>query len=239
MRILITNDDGIGSEGLKVLVDWAKKLGDVTVIAPKFEQSAKSQSIILRTPFEVKESAAYADLGIKSFIVDSTPADCVRFAVDRLGAFDIVFSGINRGLNMGYDVSYSGTCAAIFEANYANIPAVAFSTVPDDFSHAEKALDCVWEYFEKNKLLSYCGLYNVNIPEDPHGIIMTRQGGAYFRDHFDDCGDGMVITSTIVVAKKGDHDDLHFDTEAVFNGYVSITPMTVSHTDFDVLNKLI
>ena len=239
MRILITNDDGIDSEGLHVLVNWGRKLGDVTVTAPKFEQSAKSQSIILRTPFEVKKSDVYADLGIDAYIVDSTPADCVRFAVDRLGGFDLVFSGINRGLNMGYDVSYSGTCAAAFEANYAHIPAVAFSTVPEGYSHAEKALDAVWEYFEKNKLLSLCDIYNVNIPEDPRGIIITRQGGAYFRDHFDDCGNDMVITSTVVVAKKGDHDDLHFDTEAVFNGYISITPMKVSHTDFDVLNKLI
>ena len=239
MRILITNDDGIGAEGIRVLVKWARKLGDVTVVSPKVEQSAKSQSIILRTPFEVKGSDVFSDLGITAYGVGSTPADCVRFAVDRLGTFDLVFSGINRGLNMGYDVSYSGTCAAIFEANYAHIPAVAFSTVPDDFSHAEAALDTVWDYFEKNKLLSYCSLYNVNIPEDPHGVIMTRQGGAYFRDHFVDCGDGKVITSTVVVAKKGDHDDLRIDTEAVFSGLVSITPMTVDHTDFDVLNKLI
>ena len=239
MRILITNDDGIGAEGIRVLAKWARKLGDVTVAAPKVEQSAKSQSIILRVPFEVKKSDVFADLGVTAYGVGSTPADCVRFAVDRLGTFDLVFSGINRGLNIGYDVSYSGTCAAAFEANYAKIPAVAFSTVPDGFSHAEAALDTVWEYFEKNALLKKCDLYNVNIPEEPHGVIMTRQGGAYFRDHFVDCGDDTVVTSTVVASKKGDTDDLHYDTEAVFNGYVSITPMTVDHTDFNVLKKLI
>lgn len=239
MRILITNDDGIDAAGLRVLTEWARKLGDVTVVAPKFEQSAKSQSILLRTPFEVRPSEIFKKYGIDAYLVDSTPADCVRFAVDKFGKFDVVFSGINRGLNMGYDVSYSGTCAAIFEANYARIPAVAFSTTPEGFSHTENVLDGIWEYFEKNGLLSKCDLYNVNIPKDPHGYILTAQGGAYFRDSFEPCGNDMFITRTIVVAKKGDCDDLHIDTEAVFNGLVSITPMTVSHTRLDLLKEMI
>ncbi len=111
--------------------------------------------------------------------------------------------------------------------------------MPEGFSHAEKALDGIWEYFEKNDLLSKCDLYNVNIPEDPHGYIMTAQGGAYFRDSFEPCGNDMFITKTIVVAKKGDCDDLQIDTEAVFNGLISIPPMTVSHTRYDLLEKMI
>ena len=239
MRILITNDDAIDAEGIRVLVGWARKLGDVTVVAPKFEQSAKSQSIVLRKPFEVKRSDIFSDFKVTAYSVDSTPADCVRFAVDKLGDFDIVFSGINRGLNIGYDVSYSGTCAAVFEANYAKIPAVAFSTTPNGFDHAAGALDTVWDYFKEQSLISLCDIYNVNIPEDPHGIIMTRQGGAYFRDHFAECETDMYVTSTFIASKKGDTDDIHFDTEAVFSGYVSITPMTVDHTNTEVLKKLI
>lgn len=239
MRILITNDDGIEAEGIRVLTTWATALGEVTVVAPKFEQSAKSQSIVLRKPFEVRKIDVFSDLKVTAYSVDSTPADCVRLAVDKFGEFDLVFSGVNRGLNIGYDISYSGTCAAVFEANYAKIPAVAFSTVPNDFIHAEKALDTVWEYFEKNKLLSLCDIYNVNIPEEPRGIMITRQGGAYFRDHFTECEKDMFVTSTFIASKKGDNDDIHYDTEAVFSGYISIMPMTVDHTNTEALKKLI
>lgn len=78
MKILLTNDDGIQSEGLMIVAKWAKKLGDVTVSAPKFEQSGKSHSIDIHNPFEVKK-VDYLD-GVRAFSVDSSPADCVRFA---------------------------------------------------------------------------------------------------------------------------------------------------------------
>ena len=121
MKILLTNDDGIAGEGLRLLAEWSRTVGEILIVAPKAEQSAMGQSIVLRRPFEVKRSDLFDDLGIESYSLDSTPADCVRFATDRFGPFDFVFSGMNRGLNLGFDIAYSGACGAAFEVNYAGI----------------------------------------------------------------------------------------------------------------------
>ena len=115
MRILITNDDGIEGEGLRHLVNWARRLGEVVVAAPKVEQSAKSHTIEIHKSFEAKK-VEYLP-GVTAYAVDSSPADCVRLLVLGLEEhFDLVLSGINRGLNVGCDIIYSGTVGAIFEA---------------------------------------------------------------------------------------------------------------------------
>lgn len=110
MRILITNDDGIGAPGIIALARWAAKLGKVTVAAPSSEQSGRSHAINLTTPYKIKK-VPFPD-GIEAYSVDSTPADCVRFGLLSLeGGFDLVLSGINRGFNLGDDIGYSGTSA--------------------------------------------------------------------------------------------------------------------------------
>ena len=97
MKILITNDDSISSEVLLPLARWAKQLGEVTVVVPKYEQSGKSHCIEIRKAFEVKQ-VPFADPDIKAYTVDSSPADCVRFALEGMQTtFDFVISGINRG----------------------------------------------------------------------------------------------------------------------------------------------
>ena len=112
MKILLTNDDGIDAEGLRVVADWAKNLGHVTVCAPKVQQSGKSHAINIYTPFEIKKvDYEGAD---EAYAVDSSPADCVRFGTIGLGRhYDLVLSGVNKGLNMGEDIMYSGTAGAI------------------------------------------------------------------------------------------------------------------------------
>ena len=106
MKILLTNDDGIGAKGISVLANWAKRLGEVTVIAPKSEQSGKSHGINIHSEMEIK--AVDFPGAARAFAVDSTPADCVRFALLGLGEkFDLVLSGINCGLNIGTDIVYS------------------------------------------------------------------------------------------------------------------------------------
>ena len=150
MRILITNDDGIASPAIPLLIRWAhKRLSAysprITVIAPKVEQSGKSQAIEIQKKVEYKqylpalESFLSADdrPDVEIYSLDSTPADCVRFAVltsKEKGDedFDLVISGINRGFNLGNDIAYSGTCGAIFEAARHGINAIAFSS--DGFS---------------------------------------------------------------------------------------------------------
>ena len=103
MRILIVNDDGMQAAQLPNLIRWARKLGDVTTFVPKFEQSGKSHSFTLNRDIEAKQVQLAEDITIWS--VDSTPADCVRFAVlAKKLEFDLVISGVNRGFNMGADI---------------------------------------------------------------------------------------------------------------------------------------
>ena len=234
MRILITNDDAIYSPVLLPLAKWAQKLGEVTVVAPKVEQSAKSHGIELRNAFEVK----CVDFdGIEAYTVDSTPADCVRFAILGMQRqFDLVISGINKGLNIGADIMYSGTVAAIYEAANLGVPAIALSTDPKDFAPALSQLDRVYEFFLEHELMRKCDLYNVNFPLEFKGIRITRQGGPYYSDDFPSIGNDLYQPTGKQVYV--DHHDYTIDTDAATHGYVSITPMTLERTRLDVFAEL-
>ena len=230
MRILITNDDGIHARGLLPLAQWAQKLGEVTVIAPKFEQSGKSHGIEIHKAFEVKK----VDLapGIEAYSVDSTPADCVRIAILGMKKqFDLVISGINRGLNIGRDTIYSGTVGAIFEANALGVPAaLAFSTSPAYYDKALGHMDDVYNYIRRNQLLEKGNLYNSNIPDDPVGFRITRQGGPYYSDQFALQENDMMMPRGIDVFKSSNTKDL--DTDAVLvHHLISISPLTIDRTD--------
>ena len=235
MRILITNDDGIASPILPVLAKRAQELGEVTVIAPKVEQSGKSHAIDFTRPIEVKR----VDIGdgIRAYSMDSTPADCVRFAVCGLKEhFDLVISGVNRGFNLGKDIVYSGTIGAIFEAARLGINGVALSTDPRTFEAAEAKLDTVLEFFCKHDLFGRNTIYNVNIPLDDKGIRVTRQGGIYFTDDFI-LREGDIYVQVGEMAKN-DSTDLTLDTVAVINNYISITPLTSEKTNLPLFKEL-
>lgn len=153
MKILITNDDSISSEVLLPLAKWAKQFGEVTVVVPKFEQSGKSHCIEIHKAFEVKQ-VSFDDPDIKAYTVDSSPADCVRFAVQSMrSTFDFVISGINRGLNIGTNVLYSGTLGAVFEAATFGIPALALSTQEGGFDEAMEALEEIKDFFVCHDLM--------------------------------------------------------------------------------------
>ena len=230
MRILITNDDGIHARGLLPLAQWAQKLGEVTVIAPKFEQSGKSHGIEIHKAFEVKK----VDLapGIEAYSVDSTPADCVRIAILGMKKqFDLVISGINRGLNIGRDTIYSGTVGAIFEANALGVPAaLAFSTSPAYYDKALGHMDDVYNYIRRNQLLEKGNLYNINIPDDPVGFRITRQGGPYYSDQFALQENDMMMPRGIDVFKSSNTKDLATDAVLVHH-LISISPLTIDRTD--------
>ena len=236
MRILVTNDDSISAAQLIPLVKWCQKLGEVTVVVPKVEQSGKSQGIELHKPFEVVE----VDLlpGVKAYTVDSTPADCIRFAMFGLKLdVDLVISGINRGFNMGGDIMYSGTAGAVFEAVSLGLKAVAVSTGPEFYDRATEPLDQVLDFFIKHDLMGKCDLYNVNVVPDAKGIRITRQGGHFYSDDFIHQGNNMYMPHGKQVYK--DRNDLTLDTDCVMHGYISIMPMTISRADPAVYNALI
>ena len=182
MRILITNDDGYKSPILPVLASWAKKHGEVTLVAPKSEQSGKSQSIDFRNAVEIKKVDIVE--GVDCYYVDSTPADCVRFAVTGLKKeYDLVISGVNCGYNLGSDINYSGTIGAIMEGARCGFRGIAVSTDFDILMESEQYFDELFQYFTEKKLFKYNNLYNVNIPHKPvRGFRITKQGGIFYSD---------------------------------------------------------
>ena len=236
MRILITNDDSISAKGLLPLAQWAQKLGEVTVLVPKYEQSGKSHGIEIHKSFEVKQ-VDFAP-GITAYTVDSTPADCVRYAILGMKEkFDLVISGINRGLNIGRDVIYSGTAGAIFEANALGVPAIAFSTSPSYYDRAVEHMDEIFQYIMDNRLMEKNDLYNVNIPDDPVGFRITRQGGPYYSDEFESMENDMKMPRGKDVFKPSNTMDL--DTDAVLvHHLISISPLTIDRTNLAVYHQL-
>lgn len=235
MKILVTNDDGIEAEGIKILASWARKLGDVTVSAPKMQQSAKSHAINFHDHLEIHQ-VPYVD-GVTAYVVDSTPVDSVRFAILGLQThYDLVLSGVNKGFNIGEDILYSGTVGNVFEASLRGYKGIAFSTDPADFSEATKRLDEVYDYFVKHKLLSYNDIYNVNIPLNSKGIKWTKQGGAYFNDQFVRIDDTHYHQEGYSIYQL--NSDYTLDTDAVMNGYIAVTPMSTRRDNVAVFDKL-
>ena len=237
MKICITNDDGIQSEGLLRLVTWAQKLGEVCVYAPKVEQSAKSHAVEIHKPFEAKP--AQVPGAIRAWAVDSTPADCVRFAVlGQHEKFDLVISGVNRGLNIGQDIMYSGTVSAAMEAAGLGCKALALSTEPETFDEAFAHLDRIWAYIEQDELYSKARLLNVNIPLHTNGEIhITRQGGPYYSDDFKPEGNDMYRPMGKDVYMPTENSD--FDTDCTLRDRcISISPLTVDRTDWKAFESM-
>ena len=236
MRILITNDDGIEALGIKLLVEWTKKLGEVTIVAPKVEQSGKSHGIELVRPSEVLDRS---DLyGVEAYSVDSTPADCVRYGILGMKRkYDLVLSGINKGANLGKDIVYSGTVGAIFEAAALDHKALALSTFPDNLEAAAEHLDKTYAYIVNNNLLNINPIYNINIPPVADGVKITRQGRAYFADEFIPVGNNLYAQKGYYTPDK-DQNDIELDAVAVNHNLISITPMQNDRTEFSVYNAI-
>src|SRR5438876_674289 len=154
MRILVTNDDGYRSEGLIALADRLKRIGEVTIVAPFQEASAIGHALTLRHPLRLERIAD------RVFAVDGTPTDCVNIAVTQVfrALPDLVVSGINKGWNLGDDVTYSGTVAGALEGALLGIPSIAVSlraTRGDyDFSYAARAATVMAEAMLRRPLPS-------------------------------------------------------------------------------------
>jgi 5'-nucleotidase len=225
-RILVTNDDGYRSEGLKELADVLRGLGDVTVVAPMTEASAIGHALTLRHPLRLES------MSDRVFAVDGTPTDCVNIGVTQVfkGLPDLVVSGINKGWNLGDDITYSGTVAGALEGALLGAPAIAISlkaTRGDyDFRFAARAAAAMAEAILRRPLPARTFL-NINVPKgQPKGYRATVQAK---RNH---------LTS---VAERRDpkgrayywieegqnewepHD--RSDYQAVRDGYVSVTPL--------------
>ena len=236
MHILITNDDGIFAPGLKVLVKEARKYGRVTVIAPKEEQSAKSHCIQVRTPIEFKKIEDIIE-GVDTYYAASTPADCVRIAYFYLNLdFDVVFSGVNAGFNMGEDITYSGTCAAATEAAMLGRKGIAFSCGFSSVNIIDNELKRALNYIFENKLLEKYTLYNVNMPTNAKGISLSRQGHTHYFSYYEN-KDGCLSSIGRPEATEDDTD--LSDVDFTHKKYITITPLNFLRTNEVALKKLL
>src|SRR3954466_5263133 len=176
-RILVTNDDGIHSDGLKKLEEALREIGDVFVVAPAAEMSGASHSLTLARPLRIRH------IDDRHWSVDGTPTDCVTLALNKIlkpeEMPDICVSGINHGANLGDDATYSGTVAGALEATILGVPGIAMSLVArDHFNFNEAArftLPAVRKILDEG--LPEGTLLNVNVPQgEIKGVKVTRQG---------------------------------------------------------------
>ena len=235
MNILITNDDGIFAPALPQFARWAQQYGEVTVIAPKVEQSGMSHAICFTRPIEIK--AVDIGEGIEAYSLESSPADCVRYAVTSFGKqFDIVFSGVNRGLNLGKDIVYSGTVGAIFEAARLGLRGIAFSADPSAVVESVAHLDRVMKFLQDNRLIERNQLFNINVPAQVNGLRVTRQGGIFFTDVFVHRGNDMYEQEGEIQPGKGENPEE--DIDAIYHGLISVTPLAVSLTNLAFFEEI-
>lgn len=236
MKILITNDDGIEAEGIRHLVEWAKTVGEVSVFAPKVQQSGKAQCIEIHSAYGVKKSEIFGK-DIEAYSVNSTPADCVRIAtLGMKKKFDLVISGINCGHNLGGDIRYSGTVGACFEAAKAGLKAMAVSAPFTSFDNAVKNIDRVFKEIKKRKMFDYAEILNINFPEVGEDILITKTGPAIYSDEFEFLPDGTV--KPCLVCLYSGTKNLELDTDATMTGHITVTPLLYDSTDLTAYGKL-
>ena len=242
IRILITNDDGIHSEGIKFLENALLEIGDVFVVAPESEMSGASHSLTLARPLRIRQ------IDERHWTVDGTPTDCVTFALNRILSPEqmphICASGINHGANLGDDATYSGTVAGAMESTILGVPGIAFSLVANrnhDFTEAAKVAreltrKAIDEGIPRGTLL------NVNVPKGaPKGFRVTKQGlknaTPIISEHTDPRGK---FYYWIGEQRDGFHreDEGGSDFEAIDEGFVSITPMRSDLTNHQAIEIL-
>jgi 5'-nucleotidase len=233
LRILVTNDDGVYSEGIKLLAGALSDLGEVVVVAPDREQSATGHSLTLHRPLRMQQ------LEKNWFSVDGTPTDCVNLAVLwllRKRKPDLVVSGINFGLNLGDDVTYSGTVSATFEGTLLDIPSVAFSQeVAPGFSFqpaADFARQMVGLLLAEPHLPGDL-LLNVNVPAGAiRGVNFTRLGHRVYQQSVVEKVDPRGRKYYWIAGTPEWQTETGTDHAAVASGRVSVTPLHLDLTDY-------
>lgn len=241
MRILISNDDGVYAPGIKALNESLSEIANTDVVAPDRNRSGASNSLTLTRPLRAKN----LDNGFIS--VEGTPTDCVHLAVTGFlnPQPDIVVSGINDGANLGDDILYSGTVAAAMEGRYLGLPAIAVSLVGYNVHHyhtaAEVAKNLVLKL--KDNPIPKQTILNVNVPDLPleeiAGIEVTRLGTRHCAEPIVEEQDPRGRT-IYWIGPPGPEEDCGPGTDfyAVRRGFVSVTPLQLDMTHYDIFDRL-
>lgn len=241
MRILCTNDDGYLAQGVQVLAEAARQLGEVTIVAPDREQSATSHSLTLHNPLRARRAPDGA------LVVDGTPTDCVILAVNELMDHrpDVCLSGVNHGSNMGEDVLYSGTVAAAMEATVLGIPAIAVSHAGHQHDGLEVWVDTLVTLLRGILERDFPAdtLLNVNLPpiepSQVKGVRVTSLGKRMYNDSLtkalDPSGREYYWIGGGDLSWSGTTDS---DFGAVHEGYVSVTPLHLDLTNYKLLEEI-
>ncbi|HEV2915023.1 MAG TPA: 5'/3'-nucleotidase SurE [Pyrinomonadaceae bacterium] len=239
-RILLTNDDGIFSDGLVKLEEALREVGEVYTVAPASEMSGASHSLTLARPLRIRR------IDERHWTVDGTPTDCVTLALNKiLGPEelpDICVSGINHGGNLGDDATYSGTVAGALEATILGVPGLAFSLVArENFDFTEAARFAVTAVRKSlTERLPEGTLLNINIPPGAiRGVRVTRQGLKNARpvisEHIDPRGKPYFwIGEEYFSSNSEDGTDYH----AIEQGFISVTPLRSDMTDHRALTAI-
>lgn len=245
MRILLTNDDGIDSEGLIALKRALSAAGDLVVIAPDHNWSAAGHTKTMHKPLRVTKVRMSQDG--EGYACDGTPSDCVAlsmlgFAGDRPS---LVVSGINKGANLGGDISYSGTVAAAMEAVVNGVPGIAISLASYrqwDFESATRfAAHLVTQVLEKG--LDPDVLLNVNVPNLPmhriRGVQVTRLGKRIYRDRLIERQDPFGRSYYWIGGDEPTgHAEEGTDIWALANDFISVTPIHMDLTNYALIDRL-
>jgi len=244
-HILVSNDDGVHARGIKALTAALRKIADVTVVAPDRERSGASHSLTMDVPLRAHEIRE----GV--FAVAGTPTDCILLALKMLMPEppDLVVSGINRGANMGDDVTYSGTIAAAMEATLLGIPSIAMSLCrcdsgQRDYDYAaasQVARDLSLMVLERG--LPNWTLLNVNVPNIPgdeiKGVQVVRQGKQVYEEAVIEKKDPRGRTYYWIGGELSTwENDPDTDFAVVSQGYVSVTPVNLDLTDYAAMDVL-
>jgi len=242
VNILLTNDDGAQAPALRVLGRELAALGPVTIVVPDRDQSATSHSLTLHRPIRATRRSDGA------YQVDGTPTDCVLLALDALMPEkpQFVFSGVNHGPNMGEDVLYSGTVAAAMEGLTAGIPSVAISYGSFDLEHLESHGEHLKRLISGITSVGQFPpdtLLNINLPAIPgdevKGVKVTSLGSRVFHEEIarmkDPWGREIYWIGGGHVTWSGGAES---DFRAVRDGYISVTPLHVDMTNYNLLEAV-
>ena len=245
--ILVSNDDGYQAPGIRFLIEIAKTIGEVVVVAPQTAQSAMSHAITIKNPLQY-ETIEISD-NYREYSLNGTPVDCVKFALHQLMKRkpDIVISGINHGSNASINIIYSGTMAAATEAAMGGIPSVGFSILDyNEDANFKYAKDYIVNIINKvlEEGLADNTTLNVNFPKPENGsykgLRVCRQAKAYWKEDFDERFDPRNgkpyywLKGTFTVHEDEDTTD----EWALKNYYVSMVPIQFDFTAYNKINEL-